>query len=933
MKFKLRFSVLILFTVVLLVGVVSSTFAKPIDLDGPTQSPGEPPAGCLGEDSVIAIDQQSQLYSFVGSENGFAIPNPNSNSNFLDNVSSPEMAGRAYLESCGSLFGVQNQQDELTTIRELTTEDGRSVLRFQQTYQGVEVFAGQLVIQLTPNNNVLMINGEVGANLTLGTTPGLSANSAVRAAINEVLNVYEVVEDGLQVSEPELLIYIPELIGANGDPVLVWKLNVSQDLFPPVDQLVFVNAQDGSIELSIDQLHSVKLLSTYDANNGYSTTGATLVCTQADLNCSSGDTDEKNAHMYASDTYDFYETFHKRDSINDHGMIIKSYVHWGVGWCNAQWTGSYMRYGDGCVIVADDVVAHEMTHGVTSYESDLVYAYQSGAINESFSDIWGEWVDLTNGHGTDTTETRWQMGEDAYTVIRDLQDPTLYGDPDMMSSPYFYIGSDDAGGVHTNSGVGNKAAYLITDGDTFNGYNIVGLGIYKAAKIFYEVQTNILTSGSDYEDLGNGLVQACKNLIGTNGITSTDCLYVQKAAYATEMIVPVPYPQTPVGTIADSTPTYTWSRRVHGVTYQVQLKRGIFTVYNAYASYKLCEGYTCSVTPTKVLNNVTYKWRVRVKVKDVWGDWSAYKTFTVDAVSRPISPSGDTGDRTPTYVWTKQTDATNYQIELKRGLLPVYTKEVGSGVCGATTCSYTPENILNYYDFKWRVRGKVGGVWRAWSDYMPFTVVQNEGFYSSFNSNMAGWVPVNGYWGINNSQYLITYGVDQNLASAYYNKNFSTLNYKVNMRRTGCVTCANALYVRGTVTPLDYESGWYNGYYFAYVNDGYFSVWVFQNGVATALQPWTYTATINYEGFNTLNVVAVGNNLKFYINNVLVWSGNYAMLSSGKVGITMYRDGLGNQLSVDWAKLDTVWSFTEFASEEFDVGQIEVGGGTPYQSP
>jgi Zn-dependent metalloprotease len=116
------------------------------------------------------------------------------------------------------------------------------------------------------------------------------------------------------------------------------------------------------------------------------------------------------------------------------------------------------------------------------------------------------------------------MGEDtSIGALRDMQDPTVFGDPDRMGSPNYYTGSDDSGGVHTNSGVGNKTAYLITDGDTFNGYTVTGLGITKAAKIYYEVQTNILISTSNYHSLYDALGQACTTLVGTAGITSSDC--------------------------------------------------------------------------------------------------------------------------------------------------------------------------------------------------------------------------------------------------------------------------------------------------------------------------------------------------------------------------------------------------------------------------
>ncbi|MDP1546348.1 MAG: M4 family metallopeptidase [Anaerolineales bacterium] len=157
-------------------------------------------------------------------------------------------------------------------------------------------------------------------------------------------------------------------------------------------------------------------------------------------------------------------------------------------------------------------------------------------MNESFSDVWGEFVDLTNGDGNDSAGVRWLMGEDSSVgAIRNMADPPTFGDPDRIGSPYYYTGAGDNGGVHWNSGVNNKAVYLITDGGTFNGRTVTGLGITKASKIYYEVQTNLLTSGSDYADLYNALYQGCLNLVGTSGITSSDCQEVRKATLAVEM--------------------------------------------------------------------------------------------------------------------------------------------------------------------------------------------------------------------------------------------------------------------------------------------------------------------------------------------------------------------------------------------------------------
>jgi hypothetical protein len=199
-----------------------------------------------------------------------------------------------------------------------------------------------------------------------------------------------------------------------------------------------------------------------------------------------------------------------------------------------------MVYGDGFAS-ADDVVAHEMTHGVTEHESNLIYLNQSGAINESFSDIWGEFVDLTNSKGNDDLSVKWQMGEDLppeIGVIRDMSDPTAVGSPpspDRMLSPYYWNHQCDNGGVHFNSGIGNKAAYLMTDGGSFNGKTITGIGITKVAKIFYEAQSHLLTTASDYNDLADALQQACAILTGTDGITGSDCQEVVNAIIATEM--------------------------------------------------------------------------------------------------------------------------------------------------------------------------------------------------------------------------------------------------------------------------------------------------------------------------------------------------------------------------------------------------------------
>src|SRR5439155_26876159 len=123
-------------------------------------------------------------------------------------------------------------------------------------------------------------------------------------------------------------------------------------------------------------------------------------------------------------------------------------------------------------------------------------------------------------------------------AIRNMQNPPASNEgpqPDKMTSPFYYLGVDDNGGIHRNNGINNKAAYLMVDGGTFNSQTITPLGITKVAKIYYEVQTHLLTSGSDYADLYDALYHACNNLVGISGILANDCQQVRNATIAVEM--------------------------------------------------------------------------------------------------------------------------------------------------------------------------------------------------------------------------------------------------------------------------------------------------------------------------------------------------------------------------------------------------------------
>ena len=227
-----------------------------------------------------------------------------------------------------------------------------------------------------------------------------------------------------------------------------------------------------------------------------------------------------DAHWGSEVTFDYLQEKFSRNSIDNNGMTLKSYVHYGDNFANAFWDGSRMTYGDGngnnSPLVALDVIAHELAHGLTDFSAGLVYANESGALNESFSDIFGASTEFY----AEPTTGDWLIGEDLPNTIRNMENPNALLNPDTYEGNYWEFGFDDNGGVHTNSGVQNYWYYLITDGgsgtnDKGTDYTITGLGLDKSAAIAYRNLTVYLTPTSDYNDARFFSIQSAIDLFGT----------------------------------------------------------------------------------------------------------------------------------------------------------------------------------------------------------------------------------------------------------------------------------------------------------------------------------------------------------------------------------------------------------------------------------
>jgi bacillolysin len=434
----------------------------------------------------------------------------------------PETAARGFLKKHARAFGVNSPAVEFAHLK-TKAKDQRAFVRFGQTYAGIPIFGAQLNVQLDDKNQIESVVSDVESDTrplderVLSTTPTLSADAAV-ARVKELFAT-QAAGKQLQTTDPHLLLYSPSVLGEDGRLRLTWDMDVVSEDGWLVNEQVLLDAHTGEIACQIPKVHDALNRLVYDANSTTNTPG-TLV--RSEGQGPAGIMDADNVYAYLGHTYNFYLNNHARNSINNAGMTISVTVRYcspnptnGPAICpmngNAAWGGNRIHFGSGRG--SDDVTAHEYTHGVTAYESGLIYRRISGAINESFSDIWGEFVDLTNGAGDDSSSVRWLMAEDwGGTGIRDMQDPPQKNDPDRLSSSFYYHGTNDNGGVHINSGVNNKLCYLLSDGDTFNGRTVDGMGIGRVADLYYEVQTHLLTAAADWRDLSDALRQAAVNL-------------------------------------------------------------------------------------------------------------------------------------------------------------------------------------------------------------------------------------------------------------------------------------------------------------------------------------------------------------------------------------------------------------------------------------
>jgi bacillolysin len=472
-----------------------------------------------------------------------------------------------------------NEEDELLTknglkigqadMLKLSGSD--SVVRFEQWHNGIAVEGAQLLLHYKSNGKAKLLHGKLAKNLPKKEKKSIAVADALAVALAEVNADKYAWEDPNWEQQRRLdtgdstASYFPgeELIYARINHGGNFKANnyalsyrfVINTILPEADQLeVIVDAKKGNIIRVRSLVHhdgpaTGTLTTLYNGQHSFTTyrrsfpnydwvlkdhtrgnklhtlayTGSNTWWTLSEVDDSDNkwSGDAANTHWAVQKAWDYFGNRHYRNGTDNNGEKIR--IGYALSGENAFYKRDggydYLVFGktsSGKHLSTLDIVGHEFAHGVTNHSAGLVYQGESGALNESFSDIFGTMVESYIEGGIN-----WTMGEDANFIIRSLQNPNSYGHPDTYAGSNWINPSStyDHGGVHINSGVQNHWFYLLVTGgsgvnDNGQSYSVQGIGAINAAKIAYRNLTQYLTSSSNYADARQGAINAAIALFG-----------------------------------------------------------------------------------------------------------------------------------------------------------------------------------------------------------------------------------------------------------------------------------------------------------------------------------------------------------------------------------------------------------------------------------
>ncbi len=458
--------------------------------------------------------------------------------------------------------------NELKTLRVEKDKQSLTHTHVQQTHRGVPVFGGEAIVHLNADSSLSDITDNLISYVQVETEPTITVKEATKIAVSK----YGCGE--CLTATPEVDLWV---LRRNGRDRLVYRVQMrredgSADTAMPV---YFIDAHTGSKVWSYDNLQSsgsvtgtgnslyigtrsittyhksvspyigyymediTRKVGTYNNNN---TDNTTYQLIDAD-NVWNGSYQAiaVDAHYGAEKFIDYLKIKHGRSGLNGSGgpgwytstdgstTLISLKVHVGVNLNKGYWNGQYVSFGDGDGTVYGptatlDFVGHEMQHGVTQFTANLINSGESGALSESWSDVFGAMLErYTKGESADT----WKIFEQCWTpqiagdAERHMDTPhsasnkglTADDDPDHYDERY--LGTQDNGGIHVNSGIPNKVFYLVAKGGTHHrGGSMTGIGADAAEKIWYKALVSYMTSNTNFSGARTATLNAAAALYG-----------------------------------------------------------------------------------------------------------------------------------------------------------------------------------------------------------------------------------------------------------------------------------------------------------------------------------------------------------------------------------------------------------------------------------
>jgi len=464
--------------------------------------------------------------------------------------------------------------DDLVVTAAQVDRQSRAHVRVQQRFQGIPVLGGEAIAHLNADGSPFADTDNLVAGINVSATPGLTRDAAIDLAVADygcrvcltkpaTADLW-IVRDNAGVDHLTYRVQMVRMDGTNQTALPVRFI----DAHGGYVVLAYDNLQTGtgnslySGVVNIGTYHNPTVgdyvmenlpqhVGTFDMRNG--TSSIFLFLDNDDTWDSGSQRAGVDAHYAMERYFSYLASVHGRNGIDgsggpftilgDDGVtgVVSSLVHFGLGYNNAFWdpTVQVMVYGDGdgslfSPLVALDIAGHEMTHGVTQFTAGLIYHGESGALNESWSDVFGAMLERdVRGESANT----WLLAEDAYTpsiagdALRYLDDPHRANDggwtaddqPDHYSERCTSTCPDapggDNGGVHINSGIANKAFYLLAKGGTHHlGGSMTGIGADAAAQIWFTALTSYMTSSTNFVGARDATTLAATALYGPSSV-------------------------------------------------------------------------------------------------------------------------------------------------------------------------------------------------------------------------------------------------------------------------------------------------------------------------------------------------------------------------------------------------------------------------------